>query len=47
MYDITLRTSFEHINQWVPDIHKETDANIAMILVGNKHDLDKERVFYS
>lgn len=45
MYDITLRSSFDHINQWVPEIYKETGVNIAMILVGNKHDLDKNRVY--
>lgn len=45
MYDITLRSSFDHINQWVPEIYKETDVNIKMILVGNKHDLDKNRVY--
>ena len=37
MYDVTDRTSFENIHNWIQDI--QSNGHIKIILVGNKTDL--------
>ena len=43
VYDITSRKSFENIQQWMVDL-KSLSEDCVMILVGNKSDLENERV---
>jgi small GTP-binding protein len=43
IYDISNRESFEHITNWISNI-RELCANIPIILIGNKTDLDDIRV---
>lgn len=43
MYDITNRDSFEHVTVWINNI-KEICSQIPIILVGNKCDLEEERI---
>ena len=43
VYDISDRTSFESLNNWIEDCRTNTDPNIITILVGNKSDKKNER----
>jgi small GTP-binding protein len=42
VYDVTNKSSFEKVQEWVQSIIDNTDKNIKMILVGNKIDLRRE-----
>lgn len=46
MYDVTRRSSFEHLAEWLKEIERYTPgagAAPVKLLVGNKLDLDVER----
>ena len=43
VYDISDRSSFESINNWIDDCKSNSNENIIIILVGNKCDKQKER----
>ncbi|KAK4801146.1 hypothetical protein SAY86_021633 [Trapa natans] len=43
VYDITRRQSFDHIPRWLEELRSHADKNIAIMLVGNKTDLEKQR----
>jgi len=42
-YDITDRTSFEHVRMWMQEIEKYVKADVTRLLVGNKCDLASKR----
>ena len=44
VYDITDRESFNNINNWVSEVKKNAGSNVVMLLVGNKCDLESDRV---
>ena len=45
VYDITDKRSFESLGNWMNDIEEEEVADkVPIILVGNKSDLEEERV---
>ena len=45
MYDISNKNSFQDIKDWINRIKDNTDLNkIGIIIVGNKIDLEEERV---
>jgi len=44
VYDITDRESFDNINNWVSEVKKNAGSNVVMLLVGNKSDLEVDRV---
>ena len=44
VYDISNRESFEHISSWIEDCMSQSPKTVFMILVGNKSDLDDNRV---
>uniref|UniRef100_K3X441 Uncharacterized protein n=1 Tax=Globisporangium ultimum (strain ATCC 200006 / CBS 805.95 / DAOM BR144) TaxID=431595 RepID=K3X441_GLOUD len=39
VYDITNRQSFEHVPNWLAQVHEHSHENLVLILVGNKCDL--------
>lgn len=39
VYDITKLTSFENVERWLKELRDHADANIVIMLVGNKSDL--------
>lgn len=39
MIDVTRKSSFDHINQWLKELQEHTDENIPLVLIGNKLDL--------
>ena len=43
-YDITKRTSFENVQEWIDEVKSQTPKEILLVLVGNKIDLENERV---
>lgn len=44
VYDITKRQTFDHIPRWLEELRAHADKNIVIILIGNKTDLEEERV---
>ena len=44
VYDITKRETFESVHKWINSIHENADAAVITCLVGNKIDLEEERV---
>ena len=43
-FDLTNQESFENVKTWINSIYKQADPSIAKVLVGNKLDLESERV---
>ncbi|KAG0267132.1 Ras- protein Rab-4B [Actinomortierella ambigua] len=46
VYDITNRSTFTSITKWIADARKLAGADIALMLVGNKLDLEEREVSY-
>jgi Ras-related protein Rab-2A len=44
VFDITDRKSFESLPRWLRDARAEADPNCSILLVGNKTDLDPQRL---
>ena len=44
VYDVTIRKSFENVTTWVECVDKFAKTNVLRILVGNKTDLEDQRV---
>lgn len=43
VYDISKRITFEHVDRWLDELRSHSDANIFIMLVGNKSDLKDAR----
>jgi len=43
VYDITSRESFEHVQDWLDEVHKAAGINVTKVVVGNKADLVEQR----
>lgn len=39
MYDISKKLTFENVERWLKELRDHADANIVVMLVGNKCDL--------
>ncbi|KAJ7967980.1 Ras-related protein like [Quillaja saponaria] len=39
VYDVTKPTTFENVSQWLKELRDHADANIVIMLIGNKTDL--------
>ncbi|CAI0449043.1 unnamed protein product [Linum tenue] len=39
VYDVTRHVTFENVERWLKELRDHTDANIVIMLVGNKADL--------
>uniref|UniRef100_A0A803TDH2 RAB2B, member RAS onco family n=1 Tax=Anolis carolinensis TaxID=28377 RepID=A0A803TDH2_ANOCA len=44
VYDITKRDTFNHLHTWLEDARKNSSSHIVIVLVGNKSDLEDQRV---
>ena len=44
VYDITSEESFEHIQEWIKDCKDLAPKTVQLVLVGNKSDLEENRV---
>jgi small GTP-binding protein len=43
VYDVTNMQSFQHVSDWLRELKQFADANIVILLVGNKTDLKDKR----
>ena len=43
VYDITKQQSFDHVQRWLDELKAHADANIVIMLIGNKSDLGNLR----
>ena len=43
VYDITRKGTFDNIEKWITDLKTNGDQNIAIVMIGNKSDLDDKR----
>lgn len=43
VYDITRRDTFEHLTSWLEDARQHSNQNMAIMLIGNKSDLEHRR----
>jgi Ras-related protein Rab-14 len=43
IYDITRRSTYNHLSSWLTDARNLTNPNTVIFLIGNKSDLDSQR----
>jgi len=43
VYDITRRETFNHLTSWLEDARQHSNANMTIMLIGNKSDLEHRR----
>ena len=43
-YDITNKESFDNVEEWINEIKNQSSKDILLVLVGNKNDLENERI---
>uniref|UniRef100_A0A183EPT9 Ras-related protein Rab-14 n=1 Tax=Gongylonema pulchrum TaxID=637853 RepID=A0A183EPT9_9BILA len=43
VYDITRRSTYNHLSSWLTDARNLTHPNTVIFLIGNKSDLDGQR----
>ena len=43
VYDITRKETFESVDKWIPDLKKNGDEQVTIMLIGNKCDLESQR----
>ena len=44
VYDICSKASFDHVRSWLEEASRYTSEDICNVIVGNKSDLDEQRV---
>lgn len=45
-YDISDESSFEAVTSWISSVKDKTEADVQMVLVGNKSDMKKREISY-
>merc|ERR1712217_592810 len=45
-YDISRRDTFNHLTKWLEEARANANANMAIMLIGNKCDLERREVSY-
>lgn len=43
VYDITKHLTYDSMERWLKELYEHAEANIVVMLVGNKADLELER----
>jgi Ras-related protein Rab-6A len=43
VYDVTSRSSFEAVEHWISEVHRERGEDVIVALIGNKNDLTDQR----
>ncbi len=43
VYDITDRSTFNAVRNWINDVRKHAQKGMIFILIGNKRDLEEKR----
>ena len=44
VYDVTRRETFDHLTRWLEEARAHANANLVVMLIGNKVDLEARRV---
>ena len=44
VYDITRKETFDSVDKWIADLKQSGDKKITILLIGNKADLENQRV---
>jgi len=44
VYDVTRRETFDHLTRWLEEARQNANANMVVMLIGNKVDLEHRRV---
>lgn len=44
VYDVTRRETFDHLTRWLEEARQNANANMVVMLIGNKIDLEARRV---
>jgi Ras-related protein Rab-2A len=44
VYDVTRRETFDHLTRWLEEARQNANANMVIMLIGNKVDLETRRV---
>ena len=44
VYDITRKETFDSVDKWISDLKQSGDKKITILLIGNKADLENQRV---
>jgi Rab family protein len=42
MYDLTRSESFYNLSEWLSEVRANSDPDVVIYLVGNRHDLESE-----
>lgn len=43
VFDITRKESFDNVDRWIAELKNNGDADVTIVLIGNKCDLENER----
>ena len=46
VYDITRRSTYNHLSSWLTDARNLTNPNTVIFLIGNKADLDAQVIIF-
>ena len=46
LFDITNKDSFNNLNEWIKTVREQAGNNLAILLVGNKCDLEENRLVF-
>merc|ERR1712232_692009 len=46
VYDISRRDTFNHLTRWLEEVRANANANLAIMLIGNKCDLERREVSF-
>ena len=46
LFDITNKDSFNNLNEWIKTVREQVGNNLAILLVGNKCDLEENRLVF-
>merc|ERR1712203_296902 len=46
VYDISRRDTFNHLTNWLDEVRANANANLVLMLIGNKADLERREVSY-
>ena len=46
VFDVTKRSSFEHVRYWLQNVREKGDPNVQILLLGHKTDVTRREVRY-
>jgi len=46
VYDVTKRSTFDHVRYWLQNVREKADPNVQIMLLGHKTDVSRREVRY-